>query len=205
MKKFLQLSMAMIVVLGLGLSACSDDDEGPSIPNVEGNWALTAAELLDEPLTIKNVPVGVNPDTGLPIFSDVTYEVGDDVVAIVGAALAGVACEDPANYATFFLTLETKDDGTQAVIFTCAAETVSLEVGIWEVLKDTEGNYTILSLVVTVDGVPYPIKVEEATFGATNVVGTINGYPTKVDLTKELLEPGNLQTLNTKATLTKLP
>lgn len=201
MKKFLQLSMAMIVVLGLGLSACSDDDEGPSIPNVEGNWALTEALLLDEPLTILNVPTGVTQ----PPFADVTFEVGDDVVAIVGGALAGVACENPANYATFFLTLETQDDGTQAVIFTCAGESVSLEVGIWEVLKDTEGNYTILSLVVTVDGQPYPIKVEAATFGAASITGTINGYPTKVDFLKELLEPGNLQTLNTQATLTKLP
>ena len=201
MKKFLQLSMAMIVVLGLGLSACSDDDEGPSIPNVEGNWALTSALLLDAPLTIKNVPTGVAE----PPFADVTYEVGDDVVAIVGAALAGVACEDPANYGTFFLSLETKSDGTQAVIFTCAAETVTTEVGTWELQQDTGGNYTILSLVVTVDGALYPIKVEEATFTAANVVGTINGYPTKVDFTKELLEPGNLQTLNTQATLTKLP
>ena len=201
MKKFLQLSMAMIVVLGLGLSACSDDDEGPSIPNVEGNWALTSAILLDEPLTILNVPTGV----AQPPFADVTYEVGEDVVAIVGGALAGVACEDPANYATFFLTLETQDDGTQAVIFTCAGESVALPVGVWEVLKDTEGNYTILSLVVTVDGQPYPIKVEGATFGATSITGTINGYPTKVDFLKELLEPGNLQTLNTQATLTKLP
>ena len=201
MKKFLQLSMAMIVVLGLGLSACSDDDEGPSIPNVEGNWALTSALLLDAPLTIKNVPTGVAE----PPFADVTYEVGDDVVEIVGAALAGVACEDPTNYGTFFLSLETKSDGTQAVIFTCAAETVTTEVGTWELQQDTGGNYTILSLVVTVDGALYPIKVEEATFTAANVVGTINGYPTKVDFTKELLEPGNLQTLNTQATLTKLP
>ena len=202
MKIFTKLTTALMLLLVIGFSACTDDEAtpGPQAPDASGIYTLNSAELVDpDPLVLLNVPV---PDGqgGIIIAPEVEFPAGpatiESITAIVGGALAAVPCADPANYGSFRLEL-TAD---QKLIFHCDAEDVHSESGTWAVLLDTNGEYTILNLSVSLEGipVPIPIAISDIVLTDTQLTGTATNYPMKNDLSKELAEAGNQQFITTK-------
>lgn len=202
MKIFTKLTTALMLLLVIGFSACTDDEAtpGPQAPDASGIYTLNSAELVDpDPLVLLNVPV---PDGqgGIIIAPEVEFPAGpatiESITAIVGGALAAVPCADPANYGSFRLEL-TAD---QKLIFHCDAEDVHSESGTWAVLLDTNGEYTILNLSVSLEGipVPIPIAISDMVLTDTQLTGTATNYPMKNDLSKELAEAGNQQFITTK-------
>ena len=202
MKNAFKLASLLFVGVLLFQISCEEDPVTPPpvIPDPTGQWALTLATLVDgdastataDPLVIQNFTDG----TTVP--AELTLQVGDAATTslLVGGALAATTCQDPANYATFFLELVS--DG-QALVFNCSGESLSGTAGTWTVLQDDAGEYTILNLSVNLEGiaVPVPITLENLVITDTQISGRALGYPMKVDFLKEISEPGNLQVMTT--------
>jgi len=114
----------------------------------------------------------------------------------VAAALAATTCDSDNNYDTFYLELKAASTpGSGTLIFHCPVENdFSEERGTWLVLKDNDGNYTVLSLIVLVelagvpDPVPFTINVNDFVLAADNntFTGQADKYPMKEDLDEDL-------------------
>ena len=186
-------------------TACNKDTDPPApvIPDPTGVYNLTSAELVDpDPLILLNVPDGAGgiiPEVSIPAGPATIPQ----ITPIVGAALAAVPCANPASYASF--ELELKED--KSIIFHCVDEDVHLDVGKWDILKDTDDNYTILSLALTLPDVPFPVVllIEDLVITTAQLTGTAVNYPMKKDLAKDFAALGNQQFLTTKMILAKKP
>ena len=204
MKNIFKLSSLLFVGLLLFQISCSDDPavEPKPIPDVTGKWALTKATLVDgnaltpeaDPLVIQNFTLdGEN-------FFPLTVEVGDFEITtgLVGGALAATTCQNPANYATFFIELLAAGN---ALIFDCSVGEPGFagQAGTWTVDTDTNGDYTILNLSVNLEGivVPVQISIENLVVTSTQIGGTAVRYPMKKDFTLPISDDGNLQLLTT--------
>ena len=202
MKNAFKLASLLFVGVLLFQISCEDDPVTPPpvIPDPTGQWALTLATLVDgdadtpdaDPLVIQNFTDG----STAPFL--LTLPVGDFATTslLVGGALAATTCQDPANYATFFIELVA--DG-QALVFNCSGESLSGTAGTWSMLQDDADEYTILNLSVNIDGiaVPIPISIENLVVTAAQISGRALRYPMKKDFLQELSAPGNLQVMTT--------
>ena len=210
MKNAFKLSSLLFVGVLLFQISCEDDPAAPApvIPDVTGQWALTMATLIDgnartaEPdsLIIENFTQdGINfIRLALPVDEVQTTSL------LVGGALAATTCQNPANYATFFIELVA--DGN-ALMFNCAGEELSGQAGTWTVLQDDDGEYTILNLSVNLEGISVPVPITLIDFAVTDtqISGRALGYPMKKDFTKEISAEGNLQTMTTDMVFTAVP
>jgi len=205
MKNLFKLSSFLVFASVLFQISCSSDPAPvePTIPDPSGKWALTMATLVDpNPLVIENFTDGTTAPAQIQVPAG---ETGTQMTTLlVGGALAATTCQDPANYATFYIEL-TADNN--ALIFNCAGESISDTAGSWSVIKDTAGEYTILNLSVNLEGIPVPVQInlQDMVISATSLTGTAVGYPMKVDFLKDISETGNLQTMTTDMVFTKVP
>ena len=210
MKNTFKLSSLLFVGILLFQFSCEDDPAAPApvIPDVTGQWALVKATLIDgnavteaaDSLIVNNFTDG----TTLPFR--LALPVGDfqTTSLLVGGALAATTCQNPANYASFFIELE---EAGNALIFNCSGESISGQAGTWTLLQDDAGEYTVLNLSVTLEGisVPVAIRLENVVVTATQISGRAVGYPMKKDFLKEISEPGNLQIMTTDIVFTAVP
>lgn len=200
MKKFLRLQLAMLLALSIAFTACDDEDPAPTAPDISGSWALTDAALLaPATITVKNA--------GGPGV-DLTFEEGDNITALVGAALAANACDEAASYASFLLDLGTVADGSK-IYLNCVAESNRPEAGTYT-LRDPDGDgvFNELGLNVQLPGVAIPINLtmSDAVITSAQISGSIAGYPMKKDAALPLDDPsGNLQTITSSIQFTKAP
>ena len=189
MKNAFKLSSLLFVGLILFQVSCSDDAEPTPdpLPDPTGSWVLQKATLVTpDPLLVKNYTTdGQN-------FVDLSVPAGDfqTTTLLVGGALAGAACENPANYGGFYLELVS--DGT--LDFHCPAEDFVEEQGSWVVLE-TAGSYSI-TLNVVAAGTTLPITFKNFVLAAdgSNFTGQASGYPMVKDLSMDL-SADNLQFL----------
>ena len=201
MKRFLRIQLAMLVALAFTMAACSEDEEpAPTAPDISGTWAMTASTLVEpSPMTVKNVPTPAGP-------MDVTWNAGDDVLALTGSALAAYGCADPAQYSTFVLELTASP--ANEIYFNCVGEGNRFSVGSYT-LRDTDGDgvFTELGLNIQLPDVAIPINLTmpDAQITDTKISGSIPGYPMKKDASLDLDDPsGNLQLITTTIEFTKV-
>ncbi len=210
MKNVFKLSSLLVVVLVLFQFSCKEEETPvePTIPDPSGKWALTSATLVDGNSATETADslIVQNFTTDGQTFFTLKLPVGEmeTTSALVGGALAATTCQNPANYGTFYIEL-TADNN--ALVFNCAGESITATAGSWSVLKDSDGNYTILNLSVNLEGVPVPVQInlQNMEISATSLTGRAVGYPMKVDFLKDISEPGNLQTMTTDMVFTKVP
>ncbi len=204
MKNVFKLSSLLFVGLVLFQVSCKKDEPAPAdpLPDPAGKWALTSAVLVEpNPLTITSFPV--NDTTFITLEVPAGADGAQTTTMLVGGALAATTCTDPANYASFYIEL-TADNN--ALVFNCAGEGSSGTAGTWAVEKASDGTYT-LTLSVSLQGIsqPVPIILEGMELTDTTLSGRAVGYPMKKDFLKDISEPGNLQTMTTDMTFTKVP
>ena len=204
MKNFTKMSAAALLLLLVVFVACNKDEVTPDavIPDPTGVYTMVSAELVvPDPLVLLNVPTsaGIVPELSIPAGPATI----DQITPIVAGALAAVPCANPLNYGTFQLELTSANK----LIFHCVAEDVHLETGVWSVLPDNDGNYTILTLNLTLPDVPFPVvlSIEDLNLSANGLTGTAVNYPMKKDFSKDFAEIGNQQTITTKMVLTIVP
>jgi len=194
MKNVFKLSTLLLVFFIFGQVACNkgtDPAPEPEKPDPTGKWALKSAKLVEpDPLVITNFTTdGQN-------FMTLEIPAGDtqNTTMLVGGALAGAACQDPNNYAQFHLELTSAG----RLLFNCPPENVSEDSGSWSVIKDADGNYTIINLSVNVgdSGIPVQITVENFQMAADgkSFTGTAKGYPMVKDFITPI-GPDNIQFL----------
>jgi hypothetical protein len=203
MKNAFKLSSLLFVGVLLFQFSCEDDPAAPApvIPDPTGQWALTLATLIDgnavTPETADSLIIENFTQDGQNFFR-LALPVGDfqTTSLLVGGALAATTCQNPANYATFFIELVA--DG-QALIFNCSGEQLSGQAGTWTLLQDDDGEYTVLNLSVLLEGisVPVAIRLENLVVTDTQISGRALGYPMKKDFLLPIAEPGNLQIMTT--------
>jgi hypothetical protein len=201
MKNLFKLSSLLFIGLVLFQVSCKDDPAPVTpIPDPSGEWQLTKAVLVEpDPLTVEFYPAS-------PISA------GDfqATTPLVAGALAGTACEVQENYATFFLELKASSTpGTGTLIFHCPAENdFSREAGSWSVLKDTNGDYTVLNLSVIVEGIPIAVQITVSdwimTLDNNNFSGRASGYPMVKSLAIPI-SPDNSQFITTDLTFVRRP
>jgi len=204
MKKALKLSSLMFIGLVLFQTSCNKVDEILALipPDVSGNWQLTSATLVDpDPLIVANLPLAGLPDA--PIAAGAaTVQI---VTGLVGGALAGVACENPANYTGFYLELASGG----ILKFHCPAENVADDAGTWTLILDADGAYTILTLSVNLEGIPFPVQITVNDFALSSdgntFTGRASGYPMVNDLALPISATGNAQFITTDMVFTQLP
>lgn len=203
MKKALKLSSLMFISLVLFQTSCSTVDDIIALipPDVSGSWQLTSATLVEpDPLIVANLPAIGIPDEPIPAGA-ATVQI---MTGLVGGALAGVACEDPANFGGFFLELTS--GGT--LIFHCPAESVADDAGTWSLILDADGAYTILTLSVNLEGIPIPVQITVNDFALSSdgnsFTGRASGYPMVNDLAFPISATGNAQFITTDMVFTKL-
>ncbi len=193
MKNVFKLSTLLLVFFIFGQVACNkgtDPAPEPEKPDPTGKWALKSATLVEpDTLYIQNFPMDTMLIT-LPIPAGDT----ELTTMLVGGALAGAACQDPTNYSQF--NLELTADGK--LLFNCPPESITEESGTWSVIKDADGNYTIINLSVNVgdSGIPVQITVENFKMAADgkSFTGTAKGYPMVKDFITPI-GPDNIQFL----------
>jgi len=204
MKNALKLSSLMLIGLVIFQTSCKKAEEildTLTPPDVSGNWQLTSATLVSpDPLIVANLPALGIPDAPIPA-GPATVQI---VTGLVGGALAGVACDTPANYPGFFLELTSGND----LIFHCPAENVANESGTWSIIPDIEGNFTIFSLSVSLEGIAIPVQITVNDFllssDGNSFTGQASGYPMVRDLALPISAPGNAQFITTDMVFDKI-
>jgi len=210
MKNAFKLSSIMLIGLALFQISCSKDEILALLPpDPSGSWTLKSAILVDgnsateaaDPLVVANLPLAGIPDADIPV--------GDEArtTGLVGGALAGVACLNPANYGGFFLELTS----TNKLVFNCPAEDggTGLESGTWTIIPDSNGDFTILTLSVSLDGIPVPIAITVSNFtisaDGNSFTGQAKGYPMVKDVALPISATGNAQFITTDMEFIKVP
>jgi len=190
MKNVFKLSSLLFVGLVLFQLSCGDDDVPPVVdntPDPTGNWSLTTATLVDgnaitedlDPLVIANLDAIGMPDAPIPV-GDVAQ-----TSQLVGAALAGTACDDVlTNGDSFFIELRADN----RLLFHCPAEDYIEDdvLNVWVVAEDLDnpGSYA-LTLNVVVAGITMPITIADIEISAdgSTLTGRALRYPMVTDIT----------------------
>jgi hypothetical protein len=202
MKNLLKWSTYLMVAALMFNIACSDDEPAPdNTPSPVGEWILTSATLVDGDITVtgeNNLVVKNYTQDGMT-FVDLDLPPGDvqTTSVLVGGALAGNVCENPANYGGFYMELTTDNK----LIFYCPAEQTTNNQNTWTINAEADGSYTVSLNVVTSAGTVSVLVTDfQIAEDGSTMSGRAGNYPMVRDLSKDLgapLDGGgiNLQTI----------
>lgn len=149
-------------------AACGDDDgdDGPMVDPLVGVYALNSVTL--------------NEDV---VFMGVEYSAGDDITAIVEAALyVESPCQSGPN-----TVIDMRENFE--IYYDCLNENTAAErFGTWSISEDREN--LVLSLVIV--GQNFPLVITNLIENSASLAGEIQNYP----LVDQSIVPPTIQTVN---------